>query len=444
MDHLGPAGLGLDHPLEGHRVALGHVGALDQDAVRVDEVTRVGGRAAAAERDPQTGDRGGVSYAGLVLDLDGPERGEQLLDQVVLFVVEGRPAQAGEPEGAPVDLVALDVLPVRLAGGHDPVGDHLHRHLQVQLLPLGAVGAAVLDLGLAQRGGDQVLGGGALGAEPAAADRAVGVTLDLDDLLVLDVDALAAADRAVRADRACDPVGLGGPRLQGRRPGRLGRLAEPEDVSLPELANDRPRSQPLSEARRTLLALCAGINVYPGETGRKQNKQSHFGGRSGDAAQQGPDPEDDQIGGQAAADHGRPQPGRQAGPAEDVVGDHAQERHQQHDRDPGDGGAPAEVVAAGQVPQGERGPGGVQDERQQIAVEGEQQLPGRGGEDRDPEHGWLLAGGRWLVGGAGRGTWARSTRAAWNTSTAGRTGAPAPPGSWAWGGGTGWSWVRLT
>src|SRR4029453_8140105 len=60
VDDLGALGLGLDHPLEGDRVALGHVGALDQDAVRVGQVTRVGGGAAAAERDPQTGDGGGV------------------------------------------------------------------------------------------------------------------------------------------------------------------------------------------------------------------------------------------------------------------------------------------------------------------------------------------------------------------------------------------------
>ena len=38
------------------------------------EVLLEGGGAAAAERGPQTGDRGGVSYAGLVLDLHRAER----------------------------------------------------------------------------------------------------------------------------------------------------------------------------------------------------------------------------------------------------------------------------------------------------------------------------------------------------------------------------------
>ena len=60
------------------------------------------GRAASTERRPQTGDGGGVSYAGLVLDLDRAERREELLDQVVLLVVERRAAEAGEAERAVV------------------------------------------------------------------------------------------------------------------------------------------------------------------------------------------------------------------------------------------------------------------------------------------------------------------------------------------------------
>jgi hypothetical protein len=54
-----------------------------------------------------------VSNAGLVLDLDGAERGEQLLDEVVLLVVQRRAAEAGEPAGAP-DLLSVDLpLPAR-------------------------------------------------------------------------------------------------------------------------------------------------------------------------------------------------------------------------------------------------------------------------------------------------------------------------------------------
>ena len=33
----------------------------------------------------------------LIFDLDGSDRGEELLDQIVLFVVQRRPAQARQP-----------------------------------------------------------------------------------------------------------------------------------------------------------------------------------------------------------------------------------------------------------------------------------------------------------------------------------------------------------
>ena len=100
VDDLRAALLGLHHPLEADRVALGHVRALDHDAVGVLQVLLEGGGAAAPERGPQTGDRGGVSYAGLVLDLDRAQRREQLLDQVVLLVVERRAAEVREAERA--------------------------------------------------------------------------------------------------------------------------------------------------------------------------------------------------------------------------------------------------------------------------------------------------------------------------------------------------------
>ena len=100
VDDRRAARLGLHHPLEADRVALGHVRALDDDAVSVRQVLLEGGGAAATERGPQTGDRGGVSYTGLVLDLDRAHRGEELLDEVVLLVVEGRAAEAGDAHGA--------------------------------------------------------------------------------------------------------------------------------------------------------------------------------------------------------------------------------------------------------------------------------------------------------------------------------------------------------
>src|SRR5690606_17074244 len=132
--------------------------------------------AAAAERGPQTGDRGGVSYAGLVLDLDRAQGREQLLDEVVLLVVQGGPAEAAEPERAvQAPALVVEVLPAGVTGRQHAVGDHVHRRVEVEVLPLGPAGAAVADLLLPQRPGDQLLGRRAAGAQAAARDGAGGV-----------------------------------------------------------------------------------------------------------------------------------------------------------------------------------------------------------------------------------------------------------------------------
>src|SRR4029450_3943763 len=78
--------------------------------------------------------------------------------------------------------------------------------LEVQVLPLRPVRTAVLHGGDPRRAGHQRLARAALGAQPAAADGWVRGALDLDDLLVLDVDLLPAADGAVGADALDDAV----------------------------------------------------------------------------------------------------------------------------------------------------------------------------------------------------------------------------------------------
>ena len=61
---------GFQGPAEGHGMALGHVRAHDEDGVGMDEIPGKGRGTAASERDPQTGDRGGVSDPGLVFHVD--------------------------------------------------------------------------------------------------------------------------------------------------------------------------------------------------------------------------------------------------------------------------------------------------------------------------------------------------------------------------------------
>src|SRR6187200_2685502 len=108
----------LHRPAEADGVRLSEARALDPDQVGVLEILLEVGGAAAPERGPQTGDGGGVSYAGLVLDLDGAHRRERLLDQVVLLVVERRAAEVGEAHRAVhAPALVVGLLPPVLAGG---------------------------------------------------------------------------------------------------------------------------------------------------------------------------------------------------------------------------------------------------------------------------------------------------------------------------------------
>src|SRR4029078_4935006 len=114
-------------------------------------------------------------------------------------------------------------------------------------LPLGAVRPAVAHLRLAQRTRHEVLARGALRTEPATRYRTVVVTLDLDDLLVLDVDLLAAADRAVGTDAAGDAVRRGDAWRDRVGPGRPDGGTAAERGGTGELAQHRPaQERPLS------------------------------------------------------------------------------------------------------------------------------------------------------------------------------------------------------
>ena len=101
VDHGGAALSRLQHKSEPDRVILRHVGAHDHDAVALSEVLQEGRGASASQSGAQTGHRGGVSYPRLVLHRDNAQTGrEEFLDQVVLFIVEGGPAEVTDREGA--------------------------------------------------------------------------------------------------------------------------------------------------------------------------------------------------------------------------------------------------------------------------------------------------------------------------------------------------------
>jgi hypothetical protein len=98
-DRCAVAFLGLQDETERNRVVFGHVGAHDDDAVRVGQVPLWVGRGAAAEGGAQTGHRRAMSYAGLVFDEHHAESAAaQLLDQVIFLVVEGGPTKLGHSQ----------------------------------------------------------------------------------------------------------------------------------------------------------------------------------------------------------------------------------------------------------------------------------------------------------------------------------------------------------
>ncbi len=101
VDDRRAALLRLHHEAEPDRVVLGHVRAHDDDAVAVCQSPEVVVAPPRPSRAPRPGTVLAVSYAGLVLDADDAQAGrEQLLDQVVLFVVERRAAEVADAERA--------------------------------------------------------------------------------------------------------------------------------------------------------------------------------------------------------------------------------------------------------------------------------------------------------------------------------------------------------
>src|SRR5262249_34412478 len=245
VDHLRPTArarpplgihLGLHEPLEAHRVGLRGVRAVDQDEVGVTDVTPVIRHRAPPECGRQTDDRRAVSDAGLLFYVHHPQGAHDLGGQVAFLGGEGGTAGEGDTLAA-VDDVAVPVLhhERRVAGVLDPLGEAVEHRVPAHLLPPVAPRRPIERLGHAPGRHGELHGRGTLGAQPALVDRAVRITLDLQELdvalLVLPrVGDQTAANRAVRAERvhlfgAGDPealLDLHRPREVEAEPGEAG------------------------------------------------------------------------------------------------------------------------------------------------------------------------------------------------------------------------------
>src|SRR5690348_13766041 len=88
------------------------------------------------------------------------------------------------------------------AGLPKPVGDHVHRLLQVERLPLAGIRAAIFDFRFAGWTGDQLKAVCSFRAEMPAGNRRLGIALDTDQLAVFVKRKLPAANTAIRTHRS--------------------------------------------------------------------------------------------------------------------------------------------------------------------------------------------------------------------------------------------------
>ena len=269
VDHLRAALTSLHHPLVSDRVVLGHVRAHNQDAVRVGEILLECRCPASSERGPQTGDRGAVSYPGLVLDLHYPKRRHQLLDQVVLLVVERCPAEIGDTRGAPGP-VPFVVGPARF-----PLRVVRTRSAIISIACSSGSSSHAVPYGRRYLTFDSRSGlltypseADPFGHRRPRRDRARRVALDLRYLAALLVDELRAPDSAVGADRLRDRVGLVDPWPPVPGVLRARRTIEPVRVTvLPLLRGAMPNAVVSPSGRLLHVSRRSSSPVGPSEDG---------------------------------------------------------------------------------------------------------------------------------------------------------------------------------
>ncbi len=156
-----------------------------------------------------------MSNPGLIFYLYDSEARKQLLDQVVFFVIERGAAKVRDVQ-SPAQRVTLLVLvlPFVVTRLLHALRHHFHRLIERDFFPLRAMRAAVENVGDAMRARHQLERGRALRTQAAIRDRRCRIALNVDNLLVLQIDQLAATDRAVGADRTDNFIGAFGSRHQ--------------------------------------------------------------------------------------------------------------------------------------------------------------------------------------------------------------------------------------
>ncbi|CAM3492555.1 hypothetical protein TSHO111613_24800 [Tsukamurella hominis] len=181
----------VHHAQEQDRVAVGHVGAGDEEDVGVVEVVVTAGRPVGAEGLLVARSRARHAQPGVGLD---PLRAQEALRQLGREVLRLQRHLPAHVQGDRVGPVRVPDLPQAPSGRRD----------RVRELDGAAVGVAVrthLRAGLPATGGEQVDGGGALGAQPSAVRGVVLRPYRTRDGTVAHLQGEAAAHPAVPAHR---------------------------------------------------------------------------------------------------------------------------------------------------------------------------------------------------------------------------------------------------
>ncbi len=111
MNDLRPALPRFHHPLKSHGMVFRHRRPHNEDRVGVTQILLRSGSPAPSKARSKTWNGGAVSNAGLVGDAHHAQAdGEKFFDQIILFDVEGGPAEVGDGFGLHYELAAFFVF----------------------------------------------------------------------------------------------------------------------------------------------------------------------------------------------------------------------------------------------------------------------------------------------------------------------------------------------
>src|SRR6266851_5150466 len=142
-----------------------------------------------------------MSYSRLVADAHHSQtRGEELLDQIIFFVVESRSAQVVDVFGLHQRFAVLCFLKRPFAAVPQPLRHHVHGGLEIDFLPSPCIRTAIFHLGQPAGMGVKLVSVRALGTEMSARNGRLRIAFDGNKFPALVIYELSAAHATIRTD----------------------------------------------------------------------------------------------------------------------------------------------------------------------------------------------------------------------------------------------------